>query len=83
MQKWEYCVIHGLSGTIMYHPRCDRMTNKGVEYVTDFKSRPKGASEWDAVAQFIAQLGDEGWEMVGAGTTSDIVHSIYFKRPKP
>lgn len=59
-----------------YKPRFYRLTAQGAELVTDFKNRPKGMSEADAVAQLIAQLGDEGWELVG------VDHILYFKRPK-
>ena len=50
--------------------------------VSEFKNRPKGVSEADAVAQLIAQLGDEGWEMVAAGNIGESTHSLYFKRLK-
>lgn len=82
MQKWEYCVIDGFQGGMTYYPRCYRLTDKGFEFVSDFKDRPKDVSEQDAVGRFIAQLGDEGWEMVGAGVTGDFMHRVYFKRPK-
>jgi len=47
-----------------------------------FEKRPKGIEERDAVAQLIAQLGEEGWEMVGCGSLQERKHCIYFKRPK-
>jgi hypothetical protein len=84
MQKWEYCVVSGIGRSAdhrrfdTHYPCFSRLTSNGVESVTDFKNRPRGVSEWDAVAQLIAQLGDEGWEMVGADAAS-----LYFKRPKP
>lgn len=98
MQKWEYLVITGIhtsiatSGTNWHtlYPRCYRMTVSGLEMVTDFQDfKRRGISELTAVAQFIAQLGDDGWELVGTGyagtsTLQNSPHqSLYFKRPKP
>jgi len=90
MQKWEYLVVSG-----MYHnmETVVKMTNKGLELVKQFIDKelplkyPNNSyppsdvvqSTRDAVAQYIAQLGDEGWEMIGVGNNGE----IYFKRPKP
>ncbi len=35
----------------------------------------------DEVAKVLAQLGDEGWEMVGCGAVFASGHFLYFKRP--
>lgn len=88
MQKREYMVVQGFYGygnnsLDVAKPRGWRLTDAGRELVTDFKARPKGTTEMDAVAQFIARLGDDGWEMVGAGTMTENSHCLYFKRPKP
>jgi len=84
MQKWEYCIITGVHADFTGdHPGCYRLTSKGRELVTDFSNPPKGYAKTYLVAQFIAQLGEEGWEMVGAGTTNEgYAHILYFKRPK-
>jgi len=85
MQKWEYCIIDGQRsiGTA-YHPGYYRVTNIGFELVTDFSNRPKGVSESGAIGQLISQLGEEGWEMVGAGSIlAGSSHILYFKRPLP
>jgi hypothetical protein len=83
MQKWEYCVIAGLHTVEAIESlKHYRVTKNGFELVTDFKKRPIGVSESDAVGQLIAQLGDEGWELVGAGNTG-YLHTLYFKRQKP
>jgi hypothetical protein len=91
VQKWEYAVILGISAepgagsmaswvaTFHTHdPRFYRLTAHGAELVTDFKKRPTGVSEVDAVGQLIAPLGDEGWEMVGS-----MGDTVWFKRLKP
>ncbi len=81
MQKWEYCVVSGIGPSLATsYPAAYRMTARGIEIVMDFKKLPKGASEINAVAQLIAQLGEEGWEMVGSGNTGSGHHSLYFKR---
>lgn len=82
MQKWEYCAISGLQGLQTSYPRMYLFTHNGMEIVADFKKRPKGVPERDAVGQLIARLGDEGWEMIGTGNIDEVMHCIYFKRPK-
>jgi hypothetical protein len=82
MQKWEYSRLAGMTQTFPEYPAYYRMTRKGNELVEDFKKLPKGTSLQDAVAQFIAQLGEDGWEMIGAGTVREgSSHCLYFKRP--
>jgi len=88
MDKWEYLFIgnmsHSYSGKMsVLAPSVFQITNKGFELVTDFKNRPKNVSEEDAVGQFIASLGEQGWEMTGVGNSSERQHCLYFKRPKP
>lgn len=92
MQKWEYCVIEGLGwdefSTFDRFSLC-KLTGKGLEVVATWetirKSLPKGSklTSEHAAAQFIAQLGEEGWEMAGVdGGGSAHCHCLYFKRPK-
>ena len=89
MQKWEYCLLgqvsmpdNGNPSMRVINPAAYRITCKGFEPMVDFKNRPKGISNEVAVGQFIAQLGEEGWEMIGAGKTGDYGHCLYFKRAK-
>lgn len=81
-QKWEYCVIIRMPVSNNTLPKVYRITNKGYELVEDFDKFPKGVRDVvDAVAMLIAQLGIDGWEMVGAGSTHEgSSHSLYFKR---
>lgn len=87
MQKWEYCAIAslhapvGLPGITPYYPKLSRFTQSGLQ-VTDL-GRKGGKGEQDYVAQLIAQMGEDGWEMVGIFQTGEKEHGIYFKRPKP
>jgi len=87
MQKWEYIVVGELSigyGRVKVdHPSAYHITNKGFELMTDFKDRLKEEYAENLVGQFIAQLGAEGWEIIGMGNTKQLYHCIYFKRPVP
>ena len=82
MPKWEYCCIRAFDPANSDYAGFYRLTNKGSELVTEFKTRPKGVTRADAFAQLIAQLGDEGWEMVGAGNIAEQAHCLYFRRSK-
>jgi len=85
MQKWDYLLVGDIS---LYDRKPDsrpvvyRITNKGFELVSDFRNKPRGLSDADAVGQYIAKLGEDGWEMSGVGNTSSGWHCLYFKRPK-
>jgi hypothetical protein len=81
MPKWEYCLIVGMTQVNPEYPVFYRITSKGYEIANDFKKLPKDVLQKDAVAMLIAQLGEDGWEMVGTGATREgTSHSIYFKR---
>ncbi len=84
MQKWEYCVVTRYKVEISQYvePKFYRFTSRGAELVKDFKQLPE-KSRADACAQLIAQLGEEGWELAGAGNVGEGVHALYFKRLKP
>ena len=43
--------------------------------------REELAHSHDALAKAIAELGSEGWEMVGAAVVTEYYHALYFKRP--
>ena len=96
MQKWEYCVITGvttfaseLSGK---YPKLTYFFPRGFEKQIDLgnkaaSQRPKGmekVSEGEYIASVVAQLGMEGWEMVSAvneAPSDSSRYSIYFRRP--
>ena len=89
MTKWKYCTITGCktgSATHQFdthYPKITYFTSEGRNTESLGGSRPDGLYEANAVARLIAQLGEEGWEMVGCGNTAEVTHSIYFKRPPP
>ena len=82
MQKWEYCVVGPLSGTVRgldsNHPYIGYFNDKGL-----VETSLKGKDEMHRVASVIAKLGNEGWEMSGCGIAglSTSSHFLYFKRP--
>ena len=78
MQKWEYCAIGSIGSgfSTLSHPHILNFTELGIEEIRINKP------ESNEVAKNIAKLGEQGWEMVGAGNTSEGHHCIYFKRPK-
>ena len=99
MNQWEYCVLTGVmvptrgdfSG---YYPHLFKFSKDGIAEEMDLTKkgaakRPDGwekASEGEYIAATIAQLGMQGWEMVGTGLGMLNFgdwgsHSIYFKRP--
>jgi hypothetical protein len=80
MQKWEYCKIIRVENYFSYHPLLFRFTINGEER-EDIPKNPQGMGKDDAIARVIAQLGEEGWELVGVGRY-DQTHTLYFKRPK-
>lgn len=67
MQKWEYSRVWG--NEIQY------FTLDGLDR-HQVKDKPNETSN----AQRIAELGEQGWEMVGYDGDA---HSYLFKRPKP
>jgi hypothetical protein len=88
VKRWEYCCITGVEQpTDGIETLCPAMlcaTENGLQRVTEFKNRPKGLSEADAVAQAIWTLGQDGWEMVTAGNVTppgmQAAHVLWFKR---
>lgn len=86
MQKWEYCAVGPIKKlSYSHHPELVRFTVEGCK-----RSRlqaPRGVDEDDVLAQTIAQLGEWGWEMIGCaavsgGVQEEVMHILYFKRPK-
>ncbi len=75
MQKWEYCAIVGVR-------RLDRKLDPDYPAFWSFtvngvQSSDIRGAEAVEVAKRIAQLGEEGWEMIGGSE-----RILYFKRPK-
>jgi len=83
MSKWEYCAVHSVLADAKYqYLTCYDGWQRALDYFTvtggnrtEIKKGP------DALAQAIAELGEQGWEMVGCGNVYTF-HVIYFKRPK-
>lgn len=76
MQKWEYCAVTDFicSGKAQL---------AGIDaWLTAFTLDGVTATHVRNMAQLVAELGMDGWEMVGCGNTSEYSHNLYFKRPK-
>jgi hypothetical protein len=84
VQKWEYCIITGIvpwSGGIDSEDHLQYF-GEGSPEITYFR-HTRDARRPQILAQTIAQLGEEGWEMVGCAFAGVRGHHLYFKRPKP
>ncbi len=80
---WEYLLFTGIAGETAgafrtASPRCVWLTKDGPELISDFSDRDPNVAEPDAVLSAIADLGDQGWEMVGPPWNG----LLFFKRPK-
>ncbi len=80
---WEYVLFTGIVGEAAgafrtASPRCVWLTKDGPELISDFSDRDPSVAEPDAVLAAIADLGDQGWEMVGPPWNG----LLFFKRPK-
>jgi hypothetical protein len=93
MQKWEYCLIDYKWNGNQSYAICSRYTKTGME-----STRFDGKWGENNAAEMIAELGEEGWELVGhipdnrSAQGVELVghapgsypgHSLSFKRPKP
>jgi len=88
MQKWEYCTLGPIeySSTswqwIPNEPIRILFTSKGIkEQGFDLDESSSLKDVQDKVATVLAQLGEQGWEMVGCGSVFAAGHFLYFKRP--
>ncbi len=77
-EKWEDCRLEDLLGGGFVTAKLVFFTAEG-EHIESL-SADQDCSQRDVVAKKIAQLGDEGWDMVGAGITGQGSHAVYFKR---
>ena len=78
--KWEYCRLEDLLGSGFVAAKLIFFTAEGEKVET--LPAVRDSSQRDIVARRIAQLGDEGWDMVGTGVTGQGSHAVYFKREK-
>jgi hypothetical protein len=80
MTKWEFCSIYPI----------EEYRHWLVPYGDGFKEtftleggkREEVPDDPHDLARSIAQLGEDGWELVGCGNVSEVRHALYFKRPK-
>ncbi len=79
-QRWEYCRFEDVLGHGFVSAKLVFFTAEGekIESIAAVEEN----SQRKTVAIRVAQLGDEGWEMVGTGISGQGSHAIYFKRQK-
>lgn len=77
-EKWEYCRLEDLLGSSFVPAKLIFFTAEGEKI--ESLSAAQDCSQRDRVAKKIAELGDEGWDMVGMGITGQGSHAVYFKR---
>jgi hypothetical protein len=81
MQRWEYCAVLATFRTAYFNPEWVELLSFRVDGVVEKRLED---DRKNAIASVIAQLGEQGWEMVGAGSAGEGAgHILYFKRPKP
>ncbi len=88
MQKWEYCTLGPIeySSTswkwIPNEPTRIVFTTKGVKEQGFHINEDHSLKDvQDEVSTALAQLGEQGWELVGCGSVFAAGHFLYFKRP--
>lgn len=82
MQKWEYCIVTGIvpwSGGLDSEDHLQYFGTASPEITYFGHTTPQQRPQ--VLAQTIARLGEEGWEMVGCAFAGHRGHHIYFKRP--
>jgi hypothetical protein len=81
--KWEYCRLTGCKDLGYDSPHLIFYTQQGQRSETlSSPSSFSGVEDIDKIAMRIAELGLDGWEMVGAVNTSASEHCVYFKRSR-
>ena len=79
-ERWEYCRFEDVLGRGFVAAKLIFFTADG-EKIENF-SAVEESSQRSMVAKRVAQLGDEGWEMVGTGIIGQGSHAVYFRRQK-
>jgi hypothetical protein len=81
VQTWEYCAIVGV--TVTSGGRLIADQQRFIHYFKDANVQvvKVNVDDQHALAQAIAGLGAEGWELVACGNLGPEHHVIYFKKP--
>jgi hypothetical protein len=78
MQQWEYCRLTGYNDPVLSFYRLDGVMSMPIK-----RDKARGdKSEDDARVRYIAELGHDGWELVGVAFQDPFNHQMWFKRPK-
>lgn len=80
MNKWQFCVV-----TLMQRNNAAIFFEKTGRRTEPITQQYPDSDEHGAVARTVAELGEDGWELVGTVTSnSGSQHeslNMYFKRP--
>ena len=90
MQKWEYCVVgpvKNIAGQAQVKPMIGYYPTR-LKFGVDKGERTyiyalEGDEDRNLV-RLIAEMGQDGWELVGTGPVEPdgiVMHLLYFKRP--
>ena len=84
MQQWEYCYLYGIKAgnpmdTVL--PRIASFKSSKPQINVRDLGKKIHEDEILGVAETIAKLGEEGWEMVSATNTQGSILTLFFKRP--
>jgi hypothetical protein len=83
MQKWEYCIVTGVVPLVGGLDSEDYLQYFGTDAPEiTYCRRTRELRRPQVLSQTLAQLGEDGWEMVGCAFAGHRGHHIYFKRPK-
>lgn len=87
MTRWEYCSLGPIkarinSPVVGHYPALSFFTERGVKKES---VETRNRDNRDDISIVIANLGGDGWELVGAGSVPaeghGSFHILYFKRP--
>lgn len=78
MQKWEYATLSYADSR--YHLATCGVAGGPVNTLKPDKSKGE-RTDGDVKRRAMAQLGCDGWEMVGCDSSSPYNETLYFKRP--
>jgi hypothetical protein len=77
MQQWEYCQLAGYDDAVLSFYRPNGLMSMPIK-----RDKARGdKSDDDARVRYIAELGRDGWELVGIAFQDAWSPKLWFKRP--
>jgi hypothetical protein len=88
-KRWEYCAITGFVWQQKGLTASTRAPSAVIRFFPNTTEEVEGAHEEDALANAFARLGDDGWELAGVRTDTNLTEGngrsatvYFFKRPR-